>query len=398
MKATERLFDADSHLFVFDATVLSCEPLPGGAYAVILDRTAFFPEGGGQSADPGTLGQISVQDVQVDAHGVIRHTVMAPLSPGDIVCGKLDSAVRLERMQCHSGEHLVSGAIYAQYGLNNVGFHLGDEDVTLDFDGVLTRDQLNEIEDTVNYHIRSCLPVKAFYPAPELLTAMQYRSKLSLKDNVRIVEIGNGDLLCDRCACCAPHVANTGEIGLVKLLDFIHYKGGIRIHMLAGNRALRDYRQQYAAFSEIAVALSTRRDNTLEAFRRTQAETEELRRSLASLRRQVQDLRAAALPPTDGNLCLFEEGLDAQDLRQLLNRAISKCSGICGIFTGTDEAGYTYVIGRRDPSLDLRLFAGTIREKLNARGGGSSEMLQGRAAANRSTIQTFFDSHSFFER
>ena len=138
MRAPARLFDADSHLFVFDATVLSCEPLAGGEYAVILDKTAFFPEGGGQDADRGTLGGVLVRDVQVSADGVICHTLPAPLSPGAVVRGEVDAAVRLERMQCHSGEHLVSGAVYAQYGFHNVGFHLGDEDVTLDFDGVLT--------------------------------------------------------------------------------------------------------------------------------------------------------------------------------------------------------------------------------------------------------------------
>lgn len=395
MRATARLFDADSHLFVFDATVLSCEPLAGGEYAVILDRTAFFPEGGGQDADRGTLGGVLVRDVQVSADGVICHTLPAPLSPGAVVRGEVDAAVRLERMQCHSGEHLVSGAVYAQYGFHNVGFHLGDEDVTLDFDGVLTREQLNGIEDTVNRYIRACLPVRAFYPAPEELATLQYRAKLALTENVRIVEIGDGDLLCDRCACCAPHVRNTGEIGLIKLLDCIHYKGGIRVHMLAGSRALRDYRQQFGAISEIAVALSVRREDAVGAFRRVQTENEELRHSLASLRRQMQDLRAAALPETDGNLCLFEEGLDMNGLRQLLNRAVHKCSGVCGVFTGSDEAGYAYVIGRRDPSLDLRRFTGTIRETLNARGGGSAEMLQGRAAASRSAIQSFFDSHTF---
>ena len=233
MRATARLFDADSHLFVFDATVLSCEPLAGGEYAVILDKTAFFPEGGGQDADRGTLGGVLVRDVQVSADGVICHTLPAPLSPGAVVRGEVDAAVRLERMQCHSGEHLVSGAVYAQYGFHNVGFHLGDEDVTLDFDGVLTREQLNGIEDTVNRYIRACLPVLAFYPAPEELATLQYRAKLALTENVRIVEIGDGDLLCDRCACCAPHVRNTGEIGLIKLLDCIHYCSSSQI---AGNR------------------------------------------------------------------------------------------------------------------------------------------------------------------
>lgn len=395
MDPTVRLFDADSHLFDFDATVLSCEPLTAGGFSVILDRTAFFPEGGGQDADPGTLGGMPVSDVQADPSGIIRHTVPHPLTPGVSVQGQVDATIRSERMQCHSGEHLVSGVIYARYGYRNVGFHLGDEDVTLDFDGVLSRKQLDEVEDEVNRFIRACLPVRAYYPAPDELAAMSYRAKLALTENVRIVEIGNSEILCDRCACCAPHVRNTGEIGLVKLLDFIHYKGGARIHMLAGSRAMRDYREQYTTVSDMAVSLSVRREDAAEAFRRIQAENAELRRAAGVLRRQMQDMRAAALPETSGNLCLFEEGLDAQDLRWLLNRAVSGCGGVCGVFSGSDEAGYLYVIGRRDPSLDLRLISGTIREELNARGGGSSDMLQGRAAASRSVIEAFFETHTF---
>lgn len=395
MDPTVRLFDTDSHLFDFDATVISCEPLAKGGFSVILNRTAFFPEGGGQAADPGMLNGIPVSDVQVDPNGIIRHMVPLLLTPGTAVHGQVDAGIRLERMQCHSGEHLVSGVIHTRYGYRNVGFDLGDEDVTLDFDGVLSRKQLNEVEDEVNRLIRACLPVRAYYPAPDELAAMSYRAKLALTESVRIVEIGNSEILCDRCACCAPHVRNTGEIGLVKLLDFIRYKGGSRIHMLAGSRALRDYRQQYTTASEIAVSLSVRREDAAEAFRRMQAENEALRHAAGILRRQIQDMRAATLPETDGNLCLFEDGLDAQDLRQLLNRVVSKCNGVCGVFSGSDEVGYLYVIGRRNPALDLRQISKAILEGLNARGGGSAEMLQGRASARRSVIESFFETHTF---
>ncbi len=395
MEPTLRLFDTDSHLFDFTARVLRCDARAEGGYAVILDRTAFFPEGGGQAADCGTLEGIPVADVQTAADGQILHFLPSPLTPGAAVHGQLDAAVRLERMQCHTGEHLVSGLVHANYGFNNVGFHLGDEDVTLDFDGVLTRGELDAIEDEVNRRIRACLPVHAYYPAAAELAAMTYRSKLALTEHVRIVEIGDGETLCDRCACCAPHVRNTGEIGLIKLLDFMHYKGGVRIHMSAGSRALRDYRRRYATVAEIAAALSVRQEDAAAAFRRMQAENEELHRDAATLRRQMQDMRATALSETDGNLCLFEEGLNAQGLRQLLNRAVLKCGGVCGVFSGSDREGYAYVIGRRDPALDLRACADSIRAGLNARGGGSAEMLQGRAAASRADIQRFFEANTF---
>lgn len=393
MQRTIRLFDQDSHLFRFTAEVLSCEP-QGDGYAVILDQTAFFPEGGGQGADPGWLGGIPVTDVQVTPEGVIRHLLPAPLPAGDTAVGQLDAVIRSERMQCHTAEHMISGVIHRRYGYNNVGFHLGDEDVTLDFDGVLSRSELDEIEDEVNRQVSACLPVRAYYPTSDELARMTYRAKLALTENVRIVEIGTEDDLADVCACCAPHVANTGEVGVIKMLDFLHYKGGIRIHMLAGARALRDYRKRYATVAEIAAALSVKQEDAAEAFRRTQANSEELRREIGALRRQVQDLKAASLPETSGNLCLFENELDAQGLRRLLSRAVVKCGGLCGVFSGSDENGYSYVIGRRDPALDLRKLANTIRTGLNARGGGSAEMLQGRAQATKREIEAFFDSLS----
>lgn len=390
MQKTIRLFDSDSHLFTFAAEVLACEP-NGDGYDIIMDRTAFFSEGGGQGADPGDLDGLPVTDVQVADDGVIRHTLPAPLEVGKIVTGRLDAATRTERMQCHTAEHMISGVIHRRYGYDNEGFHLGDEDVTLDFNGLLTRAELDEIEDEVNRLVTACLPVHAYYPTPDELAGMTYRAKLALTENVRIVEIGTASHIIDRCACCAPHVTNTGEVGVIKLLDFMHYKGGIRIHMLAGARAVRDYRWRYAAVAEIAASLSVKQTDVTDAFRRLQAESEERRQTVGALRRRLQDMRAAALPPTDGNRCLFEDGLDAQGQRQLLNRVASSCGGLCGIFSGSDETGYSYVIGRRDPTLDLRRLADTVRTSLNARGGGSAEMLQGRAKATRREIETFFD-------
>jgi alanyl-tRNA synthetase len=182
----------------------------------------------------------------------------------------LDTAVRFARMQNHSGEHIISGIVHRLYGYKNVGFHLGDRndtpDVTLDFDGVLTREQLNEIEDEANAIVTACLPIKAYYPAPEALSAMSYRAKLDLTEGVRIVQIGADEDVKDLCACCAPHVDNTGEIGLIKLLDFIHYKGGVRIHMLCGPWALRDYRNRYAAVASMAAAMSVKQEDVTLGF------------------------------------------------------------------------------------------------------------------------------------
>ncbi len=394
MNPTIRLFDKDSHLFDFTAAVLSAEAVEGGTLRVVLDATAFFPEGGGQYADPGVLEGYPVLDVR-EAGGVITHTVACSdaslFAPGTVVEGHLDAATRLLRMQNHTAEHILSGIIHRRWGFSNVGFHLGDGDVTLDFDGVLTRRELDEVEDEANALIRACLPVRATYPSPEALADMVYRSKLDLTENVRIVEIGEPDAPADRCACCAPHVHNTGEIGLVKMLDFQHYKGGIRIHMLAGEWALSDYRRRYTDTAAIAAALSVKQEEVAAGFDRLLADMEDKKRTISALRIKVQDLTVAAIPATEGSVCYFDEAMDANEMRHLLNRLKEKCTRLCGVFVGSDESGYRFVIGRGDASIDLKAHANDLSTALLASGGGSSEMQQGRSQATREAIEAYFN-------
>lgn len=394
MNPTERLFDINSNLFDFQATVLSAEE-EGGTLAVVLDATAFFPEGGGQYADSGTLGGYPVLDVQ-ETGGVITHMVDVPaggwhaFSVGEQVRGVVDAGTRRMRMCNHTGEHIVSGIVHRKYGFTNVGFHLGDRDVTLDFNGVLTRKQLDEVEDEANRVVAACLPVRAFYPAPEELAGMAYRSKLALTENVRIVEIGPPDAPVDRCACCAPHVTSTGEIGLIKLLDFIHYKGGVRIHMLCGAWALGDYRRRYAETASIAAAMSVKQEDVLVGFSRMQAEMEEKKQTISALRGKLQALTVAGIARTEGSLCYFDEGLEALEMRRLLNELKAKCGLLCGVFSGNDTDGYRFVIGRGTEAIDLKPLSKEINAALSARGGGSSEMLQGTATAPRSVIEAYF--------
>ncbi len=391
---TKRLFDQDSHLKSFSATLLVCTPTEvQGQYHLILDQTAFFPEGGGQNADRGFINDHPVIDVQ-EQNGVIIHTVTlsSPLTVGDVVSCELDWSTRHRRMQNHSGEHIISGLVHALYGYNNVGFHLGDGDVTLDFDGVLTREQLNDIEDKANRIVSACLPIKAYYPTPDVLATLDYRSKLELTHNVRMVEIGQGDDMVDRCACCAPHVDNTGEIGVIKLLDFMHYKGGVRIHMLCGLDALEDYRKRYTYMAQIAASLSVGQDDLPFAFEKLTADIEDKKSTIYHLRKVVLDLTLATIPPTDGSLCLFAPTDDPDALRHLLNGAVGKCRRLCGVFCGDDTHGYRYVIGRYDPTIDLKAYIKDINTALSAKGGGSSEMLQGRSGATKAEIQAFFET------
>ena len=396
---TTRLFDQNSHLYTFTASVLSAEAgKTPDTLSVVLDATAFFPEGGGQYPDKGVLAGCPVTDVQ-EKNGVITHTVSLshlsgaphPFTEGATVQGELDAPTRFARMQNHSGEHIISGIVHRLYGYKNVGFHLGDGDVTLDFNGVLTRAQLDAIEEEANAIVAANLPVKAYYPDPAELSTLTYRAKLDLTEGVRIVRIGTEDAPKDLCACCAPHVDCTGEIGLIKLLDFIHYKGGVRIHMLCGSWALADYRRRYTAVAAMAAAMSVKQEEVTVGFDRLRAEVEEKKQTISALRAKLEAHTLAAITPTEGSLCLFDEGMDALEMRRLLNAAAGKCGRLCGVFSGNDESGYRYVIGRGDASIDLKKMVKEINTALSAKGGGSSEMLQGSCTATRAVIEAVFE-------
>ncbi len=378
---TEKLYDKDSHLREFTAKVISCER-EGEQWAVILDRTAFFPEGGGQAADTGILGGCPVLDVQEKA-GDICHYTSAPLAVGETVTGILAWEKRFRRMQNHTGEHLLSGLVHAHYGYRNVGFHLGDGDVTVDFDGELTRAQLEELETEVNRAIAGNASVTCWYPPQEELASLDYRSKLELTKNVRLVRIEGYDL----CACCAPHVSRTGEIGSLHILDFMRHRGGIRLHMLCGLDAMEDARARYQATLAISGLLSVPQLETPNAVRRVLGELEEMKQALSDARRQVLQMKAALIPETEGNLCLFEPELDMLSLRELVNAGMQKTKGICAAFTGKD-GDWKYIIGSQ--RADLRSMAKEINAAIGGRGGGRAEMIQGSCTAAQKEIEAYF--------
>lgn len=380
---TQKLYDQDSHCRAFSAQVLTCQPGAAGTWQVTLDRTAFFPEGGGQPADRGTLGGAAVLDVQ-DVGEAILHTTDAPLTPGTTVQGTLDWPLRFGRMQCHSGEHVISGLAHSLYGCTNVGFHMGEDAVILDFDKDLSPAQLREIENQANAIITENRPVTARYPSQAELAALDYRSKLDLTENVRIVTIQG----CDVCACCAPHVKHTGEIGLVKLLDAMRHRGGIRIWMAAGKMALADYQVKQENIAAISAALSVQQPQAAQGVQRILGEMEGLKETLKAARQALVLEKAKALPETQGNLCLFEADLDAGSLRALANAGMEKCTGICAVFTGDDQTGYRYVMGSR--TVDLRALAKAINTALGGKGGGQPTMIQGSVTAGQAAILAYF--------
>ncbi len=378
---TEKLFYENAYTAEFDARVLDCKAR-GDGFETILDRTAFFPEGGGQSGDAGTIGDVAVFDT-VEREGEILHLSREPVPVGETLPCSIDFATRFERMQCHSGEHIVSGIVHSLYGFDNVGFHLGDDEMTVDYNGVLDEDDLRRVERLANEAAVRNAEIRCFFPTKEEAAALAYRSKLEIADGLRLVEIPGVDL----CACCAPHVARTGEVGVIKLLDTIHYKGGVRIRMLCGLRALNDYQDKFAAVRGISTALSAKQDEVEQAVGRLCDALEGAKRDAAALRRALAAQLANGLTETSGKCCIFAPLLDTDAMRTLANLAVKKC-GVFAVFSGDDTRGYTYVAASE--VTDMRGFAKKMNEALAGRGGGSTQMVCGSVGAHRSAVEEYF--------
>ena len=259
---TKKLYYGDCHLREFSATVLACTETDKG-YQVILDATAFYPEGGGQDCDLGSLGTAQVLDVQEQGESVI-HLCDAPLPVGASVVGKIDWERRFDLMQQHSGEHILSGLIHAAFGYHNVGFHVGKDTMEVDFDGPIPTEALAQLEAEANRAVWENLPIRCWYPSPEALPQVSYRTKKALPWPVRIVEVPGYDT----CACCGVHVASTGEIGLIKILSCVKFHQGVRLEMLCGRRAYRHLCQAYDQNRQVSQAFSAKLMETGAAARR----------------------------------------------------------------------------------------------------------------------------------
>lgn len=378
---TEKLYELDSYIKTFTATVLECTS-HGDGYAVRLDRTAFFPEGGGQAADPGTLNGVAVTDVQI-VDGEIWHYVSEVLVVGNTVEGVLNWETRFARMQHHTAEHIVCSIAHHWHGFSNVGFHLGSEDVTLDLSGELTREQINAIEDEANRVVWSNVAVTATIPTAEELADISYRSKKEIDGDVRLVTIDGVDC----CACCAPHVSRTGEIGIIKLLDFIRYKGGVRIHLVCGQAALEDYRHRYAQSAEISAKLSVKQNDLTPAVERLIAEKDGFKLALREVNRRLADAMVAAIEPTDAPVYLIGSDWDTDTMRRMVNGLTARCGGVCVVYSGADGA-YTYVMGGTD---QLKESAAAMNAALSGRGGGDNRQVQGRVQATAVEIAAYWD-------
>ncbi len=434
---TERLFETDSHLKLFTAKVVSCEKNKD-LYMVSLDRTAFFPEGGGQKGDNGYIlkGEkneedfftfssqngieatqdngkeqngcceqaenmadlcknqpwkyaktpaccvIYVCDTQ-EKNGEIYHYCTEALEIGETVTCLLDYETRFRRMQNHTGEHIVSGVIHKYFGFDNVGFHMGSEDVTLDINGVITKEELLFIENMANRAVAENVPVYAEVFSGDELLNLDYRSKLDITENVRIVTVDGFD----KCACCAPHVSKTGEIGIIKTVGMMNYKQGVRIHMLCGFDALADYEAKQEQLYRACALISAKPNGLVLGVERLLEENKKEKQESNALKNKIAQLMLDSAEKT-GNRCLFTDINDPVFLRYLATSG-SELFGLCGAFCKVGDSNYRYVaVGS---NRDMRQFAKEMNSALNGRGGGDSELVQGSVNATDVQIEEFFN-------
>lgn len=383
-----KLYYDSAYIKEFEAQVLSCQEGKKG-WEIILSATAFYPEGGGQPADTGILGNVRVTDVH-EKDGQVVHYTDGPLPVGEMVRGVIDWDRRFQHMQEHSGEHLVSGLIHQRFGYDNVGFHMGTDEVTIDFNGVLEWEDLMAIEEKANGMIWENLEISAVYPEKDELDAMEYRSKKELTGAVRIVSIPGGDV----CACCGTHVERTGEIGLVKFLSMIHYKGGVRISLLCGKRAVEDYERKRDQVQKISVLLSARPGEISRAVEKLKDEEAKLQEKLVAAYDKLIASEVRDIKEGDGDIFILEPDFEAIQLRHLVNRLLEEKKGRTVLaLGGAAEGSFLYVLGSRDG--DMRRLSRELNGLLNGRGGGSAQMAQGTFFATKDQLQAILKEKGF---
>lgn len=374
---TEKLYYEDAFLRTFTGRVLECRE-EKGRWAVVLDRTAFYPEGGGQPADRGRLGDVEVDDVR-ERDGQIVHYCGGPVEAGAEVAGVIDWDRRFDFMQQHSGEHIVSGILCGAFQCDNVGFHIGHELVTIDFNRELSAEEVAEVERRANRYIWEDHPAEASLPSPARLESMAYRSKKALSGQVRIVTWPGADC----CACCGTHVRSSGQVGSVKLLSCQKFREGVRIEMAAGGRALRYFNTIARQNHRISQLLSAKPEATAAAVERLQRELYTLRGRVTALE-ESDFARKARQYAGAGDVLLLESAMSAESIRRLCGAVQESAGGRCAVFAGEDGT-YQYAVSQ--PGGDLRALAKEINTALNGRGGGKPEFIQGSVQAAAADIR-----------
>lgn len=366
----------------FDATVTGCRAYKDGLFAVTLSDTLFYPEGGGQPGDTGTLSGVRVTDTRLSGDEII-HVCEAELPVGQAVHGELDWERRFRHMQCHTGEHIFSGIAHELYGCNNVGFHLSRDCVTIDFDRVLTPEQLAEVERQTNEAVFADVPTVISYPDADTLHTLDYRSKKELTGTVRIVEAGGRDI----CACCGLHVARSGMVGCVKVGTQTPHRGGIRLTLLIGWDAVRDYDQKQKSVTEISHILSAKPHEVAQAVELMASRNDRYKAEVIALHEQIFRLNAALLPSDQDRLWSFAENLSPVQIRQFAD-ILAEQTGWAAVFSEAPNGGYQYAICGHN--VDVRPICKELNQALNGHGGGKPAVVQGAVQASQSEIETFF--------
>ena len=381
---TKKLYEEDAYRTEFDAVLVSVRRKEDSVLDVVLDQTCFFPEEGGQCPDRGELGGLSVLDVQIEGNE-IHHYLEAPEDAlpeaGAGIHGKIDWPFRFSNMQQHSGEHLFSGTVHRRYGFENVGFHLSPSEVTLDFDGVIPEQDIPELEREVNAAIWSNIPSVVRMTQREDREGLTYRSKIDLEGEVRIVTFPG----IDSCACCAPHVARTGEIGICKVVSMIRWKGGVRVSILCGKRALEHFQKLHGIVVQTANDLSTSMENIFPQVVKLKNERQQLLARLKDASLKELQYAAKEIASDEEHALLFSSGAELPAVRKVVNALCAEHPGYCGVFVGNDEEGYSFVIGSRQ--LDCAGLGRQLQETLGSKGGGRPEMIQGSVARKREEIE-----------
>ncbi len=363
-----KLYETDSYIKEFSATVISSAE-KNGYYEITLDKTAFFPEGGGQSADKGTLDGIEVIDV-FERDGEVIHKTGEPIAVGKTVEGKLDFETRFSRMQSHAGEHIVSGVVHSLFGYNNVGFHMSESTMTVDFDGTLAESDVKRVEEEANLAVWRNMPITVSFP--DSLDGLNCRSKIDIKEGIRIITIEGVDV----CACCAPHPRTTGEIGIIKILSFMSYKKGTRIEMTAGRNAYRDYAFLNSSNKALMSMLSAKREETVDAVKRLSDALQSERAEKSALKKKLALLSFS--PVSYGEIRVaFIENVGYDELRYVANEVGGK-----NILLSKADEGHLYVV-----SFDEGEVSDTVKvlnTAFNGKGGGKGGYAQGKISEHDS--------------
>ena len=383
---TIHLYDKDSFLLEFDAAVLACKA-KGDKYIVTLDQTAFFPEGGGQGADHGVLGGVNVLDVH-EVGGQVQHLTDGALPVGETVHGCVDAQRRLAMMQQHSGEHIFSGIVHQLFGYDNVGFHIGSEAVTMDFNGPLTEEDVLRVERMANEIIWKNIPVVTLLPSPEELAAMEYRSKKALTGEVRIVTIEGADT----CACCGTHVKYTGSIGQIKVLSCQKYKSGVRVSILCGTRALDEENMLLSQVKRASTALSCKQPEVADSVAKLLADRDSLRAQNDALGMRVFDMMAKEEGDRDVRVVMCDV-LPASQARKAAGKLAAGAKAAL-VLIPRAEGGYSFAMSSEQ--MDIRPVTKALCEEFGGRGGGPKDMTQGvlgaaEEAAIREKIETIIE-------